>query len=190
MSALILLIPVLLLSCNQNPSEDRLSDLAQKFYEIPEFFKVDIIGIKVISEVIDKDYRCYEYKIDINLKAQEDLLTLRPTRPFGNYRIRTTKGEEFIPITNTKQELEKEMKYFENQIYKVSLIKKCVRMRGKRCVKYRRVRASRGHKENIINRKIASTKKLFPFSINKNQNTVVQELPLVICQNELTKRWN
>lgn len=190
MRSILLILPLLLLSCNQKPSEDRLSEITRKFYEIPNFFKVQVTGLEVISEVIDQDYSCFEYKVDINLKATEDLLTLRPARPFGSYRIRTTKGEEFIPITNTKEELEKEIKYYEDQVHKVSMIKKCVRMRGKRCVRYRRVRASRGHKEKIINRKIASTKKLFPFSINKNQNTVVKELPLIVCQNELTQKWD
>lgn len=189
MRALIIIIPLLLLSCNQKPSQQRLSEITRDFYEIPNFFKIQITALEVMSEVVDQDYSCFEYKVDINLKAKQDLLTLRPTRPFGSYRIRTTKGEEFIPITNTKKELEKEMKYFEEQIDKVSMIKKCIRMRGKRCVRYRSVRASRGHKEKIINRKIASTRKLFPFSINKDQNTIVKELPLIVCQNELTQKW-
>ncbi|RZF21065.1 hypothetical protein DAY19_13885 [Halobacteriovorax vibrionivorans] len=189
MRALIIIIPLLLISCNQKPSQQRLSEIARDFYEIPNFFKIQITALEVMSEVVDQDYSCFEYKVDINLKAKEDLLTLRPVRPFGNYRIRTTNGEKYIPITNTKKEVEKEMKYHENQIHKVSIIKKCIRMRGKKCVRYRRVRASRAHKEKIIGRKIASTKKLFPFAINKDQNTVVKELPLVVCQNGLTQKW-
>lgn len=178
------------LSCARTPDEQRLASLTRDFYEIPDFFFVEVIGLEVISEVNDKEYRCFEYKLDVNLKAKEDLLTLRPARPFGKYKVRTTRGEEFIAITSTREELEKEIKYYEDQIDKVAIIKQCVRMRGKRCLKYRKVRASKTHKEKVINRQIATTKKFFPFKINKNQNTIVEELPIVICKNELTDKWN
>ncbi|MFG1499311.1 hypothetical protein ABMA70_03815 [Halobacteriovorax sp. XZX-3] len=190
----LLLIPlfiIALLSCNQDhPKQGRLSEITRNFYEIPSFFDIEIVSIDIQSEVLDQNYNCYEYKLDINLKAKEDLLTLRPNRPFGKYRIRTTKGEEFIPITNTKVELEKEIRYYEEQIDQVALISQCVRMRGKKCIRYRKVKASRRHKESMIDRKIASTKKFFPFAINKNQNTIVKELPIVVCKNELTNKWN
>ncbi|MFG1492113.1 hypothetical protein [Halobacteriovorax sp. ZH4_bin.1] len=185
------LIFVMTLSCTQErPKESRLSEITRSFYEIPNFFDIEIVSIDVQSEVIDENYNCYEYKLDISLRAKEDLLTLRPNRPFGKYRIRTTKGEEFIPITNTKLELEKEIQYYEGQIDQVALIKQCVRMRGKKCIRYRKVKASRRHKESMIDRKIASTKKFFPYEINKNQNTIVRELPIIVCKNELTNMWN
>lgn len=179
-----------LTSCTPQPKEQRLAQLTRSFYEIPDFFKVEVIGIDIANEVLDKDYNCFEYALDINLRAKEDLLTLRPEKPFGKYRIRTTRGEEFIPITNTKVKLEEEIRYYEEQIDQVALIKQCIRMRGKRCLKYRRIKASRNHKEKIIGRKIATTKKFFPHPINKHQNTIIEKLPIIVCQNKLTKRWN